>query len=88
MPVPAWLAVIGSWLLKHIWQVLLIAFAGTGLYFTWQAGNAIVAGIQVGAVGLGQMVASMGMLFTLIVPMVMMMMFTWMVSSLAGIFSD
>lgn len=86
MPIPAWLVALGTWLAKHFWQLLGIAFGISSLYFYWQAGSSIITGVQQVAPGIGAMVASVGMLFSLLPPLIMMMMMMWMMSTFMQLF--
>jgi len=74
------------------WQLLLLilgaVFGGIGAWHVWNWGQAITSGLQQAAPGLGMMVGSVGMLFALLPPVLMIMMFMWMFSSLTRVFGE
>lgn len=77
MPVPWWIwVIIGA---------LLVAGGGITIYHWWSWGQTVTQGLQQAAPGLGAMVGSIGIMFTLLPPLLMLMMFTWMLSTFTRI---
>jgi len=74
------------------WQWLIIAlvalFGGIGAWHIWSWGQTITGGLQQVAPALGAMIGSIGMLFALMPPILMLMMFMWMFSSLMRVFGE
>jgi hypothetical protein len=73
LPVPWWIWVIAG--------VLLAAGGGIALYHFFNWGQAVTQGLQQAAPGLGAMVGSIGLMFSLLPPLLMLMMFTLMLST-------
>ena len=75
-----------------IWGWLGVIFGGAlggiFLYHFYNWGQAITKGLEQTSSGLGAMIGSLGMMFTLLPPMMMVMMFGWMMSTMAKIFED
>lgn len=77
-PIPLWIwAILGA---------IMAIGGGMGLWFFWQTGSSILSGVQQASPGIGQMVASIGMLFTLMPPILMMLMMMSMFSRFAEVF--
>jgi len=73
-------------ILEYLPHILIAIGMGLGLWFFAQSGSAIVGGIQQAAPGLGTAVGSIGMMFSLLPVMFMMMMFMWLMTSMLRIF--
>jgi hypothetical protein len=74
-----------------IWAIiggLLAIGGGITLYHWWNWGQALTQGLQQAAPGLGTMVGSLGMMFSLLPPLLMMMMFMWMFSSFTRVLGE
>ena len=80
MPVPWWIWVIAG--------VLLAAGGGIALWHFFNWGQAITQGLQQAAPGLGAMVGSLGVMFSLLPPVLMLMMFTWMLSTFTRLIGE
>jgi hypothetical protein len=78
--IPGWIwAIIGG---------LLLVGGGITFYHWFNWGQAVTQGLQQAAPGLGAMVGSLGIMFTLLPPLLMVMMFTWMLSTFMRIAGD
>lgn len=82
---------IPEWIFSLLRIVLYgVSIAGGGLLvynlFNW--GSSISQGVQQASPGLGAMIGAMGMMFAILPPMFMMMMFMQMFSSMIGMFSE
>ena len=80
MPIPVW-----------IWAIiagLLAVGGGIALWHFFNWGQAVTQGLQQAAPGLGAMVGSLGVMFSLLPPMLMLMMFAWMLSTFTRLIGE
>lgn len=77
-PIPLWVWILGA----------IIGTIGSGLlmYRFWEFSGAIISGVQQASPGIGAMMASTGMLFTLLPSMIMFMMMMWIMTTFARLF--
>lgn len=80
MPIPVW-----------IWAIiagLLAVGGGIALWHFFNWGQAVTQGLQQAAPGLGTMVGSLGVMFSLLPPMLMLMMFSWILSTFTRLIGE
>ena len=78
-------AILG-FILAHWGTIVKIVLGILGIYFATSVIGPIISGVQQAAPGIGAMVGSMGMMFVLLPPLFMMMMFMNMMAVLMRVF--
>jgi hypothetical protein len=83
-PLPAWFWAVIAGILAGS----LAIGSGIALWHFFNWGQTITQGLQQAAPGLGAMIGSLGTMFSLLPPMLMLMMFTWMLSTFTRLFGE
>jgi len=73
-------------ILANLDKILLAIGLGISIWFATQTLGALTTGVQQAAPGLGAAIGSIGMMFSLLPVMFMMMMFMWLMTSMLRIF--